>query len=80
MELTGVSSWSCEGAGQDRWVVRLPRYPPDLTDSQWTHIKLLLPSQDSRKPKHHCRNLLDAILYVGRASGAWRALPMDFPP
>ncbi len=46
----------------------------------WAHVEPLLPSQDGRKPKHRHRDLLDAILYVGRAGGAWRALPVDFPP
>ncbi len=61
---------------------RLRRYPSDLTDSQWAHIEPLLPppSQDGRKPKHPRRDLVDAILYVGRAGWAWRALPVDFPP
>lgn len=63
-------------------MVRLPRYPSDLTDSQWAHVEPLLPppSQDGRKPKHRRRDLVDAILYVGRAGCAWRALPVDFPP
>src|SRR5512135_2391261 len=61
---------------------RLRRYPSDLTDSQWAHLEPLLPppSQDGRKPKHRRRDLVDAILYVGRAGCAWRALPADFPP
>src|SRR5512142_1653125 len=61
---------------------RLRRYPSDLTDSQWAHLEPLLPppSQDGRKPKHPRRDLVDAILYVGRAGCAWRALPVDFPP
>jgi transposase len=63
-------------------VVRLPRYPSDLTDAQRALLEPLLPppSKDGRRPKHRRRDLVDAILYVDRTGGAWRALPVDFPP
>ena len=63
-------------------MVRLPRYPSDLTDSQWALLEPLLPppSKDGRRPKHRRRDLVDAICYVDRTGCAWRALPMDFPP
>ena len=63
-------------------MVRLPRYPSDLTDAQWALLEPLLPppSKDGRRPKHRRRDLVDAILYVDRTGGAWRALPVDFPP
>lgn len=61
---------------------RLPRYPSDLTDTQWALIEPLVPApfKDGRRPKHRRRDLVDAILYVARTGCAWRALPADFPP
>ena len=67
---------------------RVPRYPSDLTDAQWT---LLEPEArgvmaESRKGpggapmSHDLRAMLDAIGYVTRYRIEWRALPADFPP
>jgi transposase len=52
-------------------------YKP-LTDSQWQVIEALLPMQ--RRRRLSLRHVFDAVLYVCRTGGLWRALPAQFPP
>src|SRR3954453_18627673 len=62
------------------------RYPSDLTDLQWENIEHLFPPerQPAGKPGRHRtyprRAAVHAVVYLGRAGGAWRMLPHDFPP
>src|ERR1700757_1695574 len=57
-------------------------YPSDLNDQQWAILEPLIPPA---KPGGHprttdMREVLNAILYLDRTGGQWRALPHDFPP
>src|ERR1051326_1183237 len=56
-------------------------YPSDLTDSQWEHIKELLPvAKRHRRPRElEMRQVVNAILYVVVGVIQWRMLPKDFP-
>ncbi|MCX7689136.1 MAG: transposase, partial [Fimbriimonadales bacterium] len=52
-----------------------------LTDQQWQLIEPLLPKRVyGTKPKHHPRDILNAILYILTTGCAWRHLPKHFPP
>jgi putative transposase len=58
------------------------RYPSDLSDQQWAILEPLIPPA---KPGGHprttdIREVINAILYLDRTGGQWRALPHDFPP
>jgi putative transposase len=57
-------------------------YPSDLTDAQWELVRPLLPPPPGggRPRTIDPREIVDAILYVAKNGGAWRALPHDFPP
>jgi transposase len=67
---------------------RVPRYPSDLTDTQWALLRPeaqavmaeLRRSPAGRPMEHDLRAVLDAIGYVTRYGIEWRALPVDFPP
>jgi transposase len=56
-------------------------YPSDLTDSQWEHIKELLPTaKRQRRPRElEMRQVVNAILYVVVGGIQWRIWPRDFP-
>lgn len=57
-------------------------YPSDLTNEQWSHIRLLLPKPNGkgrRRTSQRERALFNAILYVLSIGCQWRALPHDFP-
>jgi putative transposase len=56
-------------------------YPSDLTDSQWEHIKEMLPTaKRQRRPRElDMRQVVNAILYVVVGGIQWRMLPKDFP-
>jgi putative transposase len=62
--------------------MRRARYPSDVSDQQWAILAPLIPPA---KPGGHprttdIREVLNAILYLDRTGGQWRALPHDFPP
>lgn len=62
--------------------MRRASYPSDLTDQQWAILEPLVPPA---KPGGHprttdIRQVINAILYLDRTGGQWRALPHDFPP
>jgi putative transposase len=62
--------------------MRRAHYPSDLTDQQWAILEPLVPPA---KPGGHprttdMREVINAILYLDRTGGQWRALPHDFPP
>lgn len=57
-------------------------YPTDLTDEQWQLVEPLIPkAKPGGRPREvDIREVMNAIIYVLRAGGAWRLLPHDFPP
>ncbi len=57
-------------------------YPTDLSDSQWTLLKDVVPTPKpgGRPPKHPRREIVNAMFYVLRGGIAWRAMPHDLPP
>jgi putative transposase len=58
-----------------------PYYTTDLTDTEWTHLQILLPqpAATGRPRKHSVREILDAIFYWLRSGCTWRLLPHDLP-
>jgi transposase len=57
-------------------------YPSDLSEREWALLEPLIPPA---KPGGHprttdMREVLNAILYLDRTGGQWRALPHEFPP
>ena len=72
--------WTVENrARYDRGKVR---YPTDLTDAEWEHIKPLLPrpAERGRARKVDLREILNALRYMARSGGGWRRLPVHFGP
>src|SRR5918994_1256858 len=57
-------------------------YATDLTDTQWTVVRPLIPEAEPGGPprKAPTRELVEAILYFLWAGMAWRGVPPDFPP
>ena len=59
-------------------------YPSDLTDARWRLIAPCLPERvpggRGRPPVHSLRQVVNAILYVGRTGCPWRYLPAGYPP
>lgn len=57
------------------------KYPSDLTDSQWNHIKELfpLPKATGRPCEVDFREIVNAILYLLFTGCQWRFLPNDYP-
>jgi len=56
-------------------------YPTDLTETEWTILKPLVPPPKSGgRPARERREILNAIFYILRGGCAWRLLPHDFPP
>ncbi len=58
------------------------RYPSDLTDEEWSHVRPLIPSakRGGRKRDVDEREILNGIMYVLSTGCQWRALPKDLPP
>jgi transposase len=66
---------------------RLPCYPSDLTDAQWTvleprarEVMAELTVAVGRPMVHDLRAMCDAVSYVVKNGIEWRALPADLPP
>lgn len=65
---------------------RIPSYPSDMTDTEWTEVRDLLPvpawmGHRGGRPEGYChREILDAIRYAVDNGGKWAALPVDYPP
>ena len=59
-----------------------PGYPSDLTDRHWAILAPLLPpaKPGGRARTTNLRAVINAILYLDRTGGQWRAWPHDFPP
>ena len=62
------------------WMV--PRYPTDLTDTEWTLLAPLIPAAKpgGRPRTTDMREVVNAILYSLRSGCQWRMLPTDFVP
>jgi len=62
----------------DKSVVKR-KYPSDLTDSQWNHIKDLFPKPKAtgRPREVDFREIVNAILYLVFTGCQWRFLPTD---
>jgi transposase len=56
-------------------------YPTDLTDDQWKLVSHLIPPAKlgGRPRTVNMREVLNALLYMVVAGGAWRMMPHDFP-
>ena len=59
----------------------MKKYPTDLTDSQWHHIKDLfpLPKATGRPREVDFRQIVNAILYLVFTGCQWRFIPNDYP-
>ncbi len=73
-----------EIAGSGSMHRRRSRYPTDLTDAQWDVVRPLLPrarqGRTGRPRTYPLREIWNAIFYLARGGGSWRALPHDLPP
>ena len=61
---------------------KTPRYPSDLTDSEWALIEPLIPpaKRGGRRREVDLREVMNGVLYVLETGCQWRALPKDLPP
>jgi transposase len=57
-------------------------YPQELTDTQWSLIRDLMPAHRRRRgrPWNDHRLTLDAIFYILESGAPWRLLPHEYPP
>ena len=60
----------------------MKKYPTDLTDSQWNHIKEMFPPPKvtGRPREVEFREIVNAILYLLFTGCQWRFIPHDYPP
>jgi transposase len=58
------------------------RYPSDLTDAEWEHVRpLIRPAKRGGCPRSvDVREVLNAIFYVLSTGCEWTAMPSDLPP
>ena len=58
------------------------RYPSDLTDEEWSHIKGEIPpaKRGGNKRTVNEREIVDGLMYILSTGCQWRYLPKDFPP
>ena len=58
------------------------RYPSDLTDAEWAHIKLLIPpaKRGGGKRRVDMRQVVNGVMYVLSTGCQWRYMPKDLPP
>jgi putative transposase len=56
-------------------------YPTDMTDSQWNHIRdLIPPAKPGGKPRTlDMRMVVNAIFYLVTTGAQWRMLPKEYP-
>lgn len=59
----------------------MKKYPTDLTDSQWNHIKDLFsqPKATGRPRVIEFREIVNAIYYLLFTGCQWRFIPNDYP-
>jgi len=57
-------------------------YPSDVSDEEWAILEPLIPPAKPGGPPRttDMREVLNALFYLDRTGGQWRALPHDFPP
>src|SRR5438128_2479194 len=57
-------------------------YPSDLSEQEWAILEPLIPpaKPGGRPCTTDMREVVNAILYLDRTGGQWRALPHEFPP
>jgi transposase len=69
----------CSGVSDPR---RRPRYPSDLTDGQWEHVRPLVDRAGPERSgcNSDLRAVLDAVNYRWSTGCSWRMLPHDMPP
>jgi putative transposase len=76
----------CKQNKDDEWVRRSAmgrrEYPSDVSNDEWAILEPLIPPA---KPGGHprtteMREVINALFYLDRTGGQWRALPHDFPP
>ena len=58
------------------------RYPSDLTDEEWTLIKLLIPpaKRGGNKRTVDVREVVNGLMYIMGTGCQWAALPKDLAP
>ncbi len=68
--------------GRDAPERKTPRYPSDLTDSEWALVApLIAPAKrGGRKREVDVRAVMNGVLYVLETGCQWRALPKEMPP
>ncbi len=56
-------------------------YPSDLGEQEWALLEPLIPpAKPGGRPRTtDMREVVNAILYLDRTGGQWRALPHEFP-
>jgi transposase len=57
-------------------------YPSDLTSQEWAILSSFIPpARPGGRPRStNMRAVVNAILYLDRTGGQWRALPHEYPP
>ena len=57
-------------------------YPSDVSDEEWAILEALIPPEKpgGRPRTTEMREVINALFYLDRTGGQWRALPHDFPP
>ena len=58
------------------------RYPSDLTDEEWAHIKGQIPpaKRGGNKRTVDEREIVNGLMYILSTGCQWRAIPKDLPP
>jgi transposase len=58
------------------------RYPSDLTDAEWAHVKPLIPRArpGGGKRKVIMREVVNGMMYILSTGCQWRYIPKDLPP
>jgi len=56
-------------------------YPSDISDEEWAILEPLIPpAKPGGRPRTtNMREVINALFYLDRTGGQWRALPHDFP-
>ncbi len=68
-------------SASDWEIIFVKKYPSDLTDSQWNHIKDLFPKPKAtgRPREVDFREVVNAVLYLVFTGCQWRFIPTDYP-
>jgi transposase len=56
----------------------MPRH--EMTDREWTRLKLLLPKRRTGRPPKDHRMIINALLWLAKTGAPWRDLPERFGP